>query len=268
MQLELDFRSSSISGAVVPGRLTRGSRDQIRWTQHVVFLIHGFNLNRSEGRDAMDRLAQSLPSVQNAALVSVLWPGDHWTGAISYSFEGRDADDTGAQLARYIVRTLRSSTRISFVTHSLGARVALEAIKQMSRYGFYADQVCMMAAAIDDFSVSIPNDYKLAVDKSKRVAVLASRRDSVLKYAYPAGDLFQSFVFWRDDDFGKALGFHGPRSRDNYPVPRNVFHAQISDFRNAGHSDYIPANPPNRNQRSATDFCDQVLSGSQFPVYR
>lgn len=268
MRLELDFRSSSFSGAVVPGRLTRGSTDQLRWARQVIFLIHGFNLNRSEGRDAMNRLASGLPSVQDAALVSVLWPGDHWSGAISYSFEGRDADDTGAELARYIIRTLRSSTRISFVTHSLGARVALETVNHISRYGFYADQVCMMAAAVDDYSVAIPGDYKLAVDKSRRVAVLASRRDSVLKYAYPAGDLFQSFVFWRDDDFGQALGYHGPRSRNGYDVPRNVFHSQISDSRNAGHSDYIPTSSPTRNQRSAADFCDQVLSGKQFPFYR
>ncbi|MFK7844698.1 MAG: hypothetical protein AB8G77_05305, partial [Rhodothermales bacterium] len=63
-------------------------------------------------------------------------------------------------------------------------------------------------------------------------------------------------------------GYHGPKSRGNNLVPRHVFHSQIHDTRNAGHSDYIPDSPPTRNQESAADFCDQVLSGSQLPFYR
>ena len=268
MTLELDFRGSNVSGPVVPGRLTRGTVDQLRMARHVVFLIHGFNLDRHEGREAMHNLATNLPSASDAALVSVLWPGDHWSGALSYSFEGRDADDTAMELARYITIALHSSARISFVTHSLGARIALSTIQYISRFGFFADQVCMMAAAVDDFVLSSPYNYKSAVDNSSRVTVLASRRDSVLRYAYPAADLLQSFVFWRSDDYGRALGYHGPKSKGSYQVPREVFHSQIHDGRNAGHSDYVPSQFPSRNQQSAADFCDQVLSGSQFPIHR
>ncbi len=267
MQFELDFRNANVSGAVVPGQLTRGRLDELRRARHVVFLVHGFNLNRAEGRAAMGNLARKLPRMRDAALVSVLWAGDHWSGAISYSFEGRDADDTGFYLYRFISDYLHRSTRISFATHSLGARVALEAIGRLGRLGYFADQVCMMAAAVDDYSLAIPDGYKAAVDRCGRVAVLASRRDNVLKFAYPAGDLLQSFVFWRDEDFGSALGYHGPRSRRQYRVARHVTHTQISDARDAGHSDYIPNSPPTRNQESAASYCDQVLSGVNLPVY-
>lgn len=267
MTLELDFRSANVSGAVVPGRLTRGTNNQLRFASHVVFLIHGFNLDRFEGREAMHNLAMELPGMRHAALVSVVWPGDHWSGAISYSFEGRDADDTGFQLARYILQVLPRNARISFATHSLGARVALEAIRILSRHGYRADQVCLMAAAVDDYSLSRLEDYRTAVNSSRRVAVLSSRQDFVLRYGYPAGDLLQSFVFWRRDDFGRALGYHGPKTVGTDQIPRHVYHWQISDRRNAGHSDYVPNNPPNRNQQSAADFCDQALSGVNRPIY-
>ncbi len=268
MLYELDFRGANVSGPVVPGKLMQGRFDQLRRSRDVIFLIHGFNLDRHEGRLAMQNLAARLPSVQNSSLVSVLWPGDHWSGALSYSFEGRDADDTAVELARYIYNVIRRDARISFVTHSLGARIALGAIQHIGRYGYAADQVCMMAAAVDDYSVAIPTGYRFAVDRSRRIAVLASRNDSVLRYAYPAGDLLQAFVFWRSDEYGQALGYHGPRARGSYAVPRQVFHSQISDWRNAGHSDYVPTNPPTRNQESAADFCDQVLAGVQLPIYR
>ncbi len=268
MTLELDFRGASAGGPVVPGRLTRGIENQLRMSRHIVFLIHGFNLDRREGRTAMHNLAMNLPNMRDAALVSVLWPGDHWAGPISYAFESRDADDTAIELARYIVRVLRTNARISFVTHSLGARVALSAIQQIGRVGFFTDQVCMMAAAIDDFSLVTPEDYRNAVSKCSRVAVLASRRDNVLKFAYPAGDLLQSFVFWQSDNFGKALGYHGPKSKGANRVPFHVFHSQINDGRNVGHSDYIPDNPPNQKEKSAADFCDQILSRVQLPIYR
>ena len=128
------------------------------------------------------------------------------------------------------------------MTHSLGARIALAAIQLIARYGYQADQVCMMAAAVDDYAVALPEKYRTAVEQSRRVTVLASRRDSVLRYAYPAADLLQAFVFWRSDEYGQALGYHGPRAKGRYAVPRKVLHSQISDGRNVGHRDYLEVN--------------------------
>ncbi len=267
MMFELDFRESNTGGAVVPGRLTRGTEDQLRWAGHIVFLLHGFNVDRQEGRDALHALAMRLPSMRDAALVAVLWPGDHWSGALSYSFEGRDADDTGKELARYIVRTLPRGTRISFASHSLGARVILHAMRYLRNYGFRAEQICMMAAAIDDTSLAAPSEYLSACDATRRLTVLASRKDRVLQLAYPAGDWLQSFLFWRREEYGQALGYHGPRARRTNPVPNNVLHYQIADTTNVGHTDYMPDTPINRKQEDAAAFCNQVLRGDRLPTY-
>jgi hypothetical protein len=205
--------------------------------------------------------------------VGVLWPGDHWARAISYSSEGRDADDTALELTKYIGRVIAKGTQLSFVSHSLGARVVMETIKKLNTTHYPVRQVGLVAAAIDDFSLARPRDYPAAVAKALRVAVLASRKDSVLKFAYPAGDALQAFTFFRRDTVGLALGLHGPKPSGRDPVPKTVLHEQIPDGRDAGHGHYFPGNPATQsaqetqNQASAVAFSADVLRGALQPTY-
>jgi hypothetical protein len=267
MTYVLDFREANFGGAVVPGRLTEGSLGRLQQTGDVTFLLHGFNVDRATGRDRLKRLAGLLTGQQHHALVATLWPGDHWSGALSYSFEARDADDTALELAKFIYFNLRRNTRLSFLTHSLGARVVLQVAKLLRPHGFPFQQVCLMAAAMDDFSLGYPAHFRDAVGNTQRVAVLASRSDFVLKLAYPAGDLFQSWWNFGEESWGLALGYHGPRVRDGHTTPARVLHHQIPDIRRAGHSDYLPDPIPNPNQRAAVQFCADILSGRPVPRY-
>ena len=264
----LDFREANRGGAVVPGRLTQGAEDDLRRASKVTFLVHGFNVCRRKGTEGMRRLASRLPSTADGAVVAVLWPGDHFVRVVSYPFEGRDADDSAAMLARYIRRVLRPGTEISFVTHSLGARLAMETVKRLRRRGYRFRQVCLMAAAIDDFSLAEPLDYRATTQEADRVAVLASRKDLVVRFAYPVGDRLQAFFFFWRETTGLALGFHGPRPTKRSAIPQNVYHEQISPERGSGHGDYIPDATPNPEQISATQFADEVLQGIEEPRYR
>ena len=263
----LDFREANRGGAVVPGRLTKGSKDDLRRASKVTFLVHGFNVSRRDGTEKLTRLAGLLPAAADGAVVAVLWPGDHFVRAFSYPFEGRDADDTAAMLARYIGRVLRRGTEISFVTHSLGARLAMETVKRLRRRGYVFRQICLMAAAIDDFSLAEPRDYRAATNEADRVAVLASRKDRVLRFAYPAADRLQAFLFFWRETAGVALGFHGPRPARRSPIPPGVYREQIPQRRGSGHDDYLPDDPPNLEQRSAVQFADEVLQGRSAPRY-
>ncbi|MEZ4701448.1 MAG: alpha/beta hydrolase [Rhodothermales bacterium] len=267
MNFVLDFRGANVGGPVLPGRLTEGTHAQLQMASDVTFLIHGFNVDRPSGREQLKRFASQLNRVQHHALVATLWPGDHWAGAFSYSFEGRDADDTALELAKFIYTYLRKSTRVSFATHSLGARVALQVVKLLVPYGYTFNQLCLMAAAVDDYSLGYPSDFRDGVRGTRRVSVLASRQDYVLKLAYPAGDLFQTWFFYREDSWGQALGYHGPRVRGGNATPQQVLHVQISDQRDAGHSDYLPDPFPTPNQRSTVQFVNEALSGHPVPVY-
>ncbi len=278
MRYVLDFRGNAVGGPVVPGKLVQVS-DQVtgpeadanlRAEPKVTFLLHGFNVNREEGRTGLLNLADRLPFAGNGAVVATLWPGDHWVGFASFPFEGNDADDTAVELAQFITDVIDPETPISFVTHSLGARVAMETVEILLVEEFPVAQVCLMAAAIDDYSVSSEQDYRAAAEHSARVAVLSSREDEVLKYAYPARDLLESFVFFWRDSFGLALGYHGPKPSDETDgaVPDNVMHEAIPNAKNSNHGDYIPDPLPNANQRSAAGFANDVIAGDPMPRYR
>ena len=273
MNYLLDFRSASTGGAVTPGvlvtRLGFGTLHDLRAEVQVTVLLHGFNVNRSDGEAALLRLATCLSTVTNGGVLAVLWPGDHWTGAVSYPFEGQDADDSAAALATYItqIAALRKGTRLQFVTHSLGARVALETVKRLAPHRYRIGQVCLLAPAVDDFSLANPRQYRGMVGRADRMAVLASDKDLVLKLAYPAGDLLQRFIFFWKEQTGVALGYHGPRPKGAYAVPIQVFHTQIPDWRNAGHGDYLPGTQPTQEQNSTIQFTRQVLGRAPHPVY-
>lgn len=263
----LDFRERNVGGAVVRGVLTRADgEDDSRqaWLDlaaepHLTFLVHGFNTSRAQGRRQLLGLAALLPSQSEGGLVSVLWPGDHWIGPLSYPFEGRDADDTAEELARFIELHVAPSQPLSFVGYSLGCRVSLETVKRLLGKAFSVQQVCLLAAAVDDFSLASQDDYLRPTLGSDRVAVLSSTKDLVLTLAYPAGDLFQAWIFFRDDVAGAALGYHGPR-RDaaaGTSVPDNVLHRPSR--LGHGHFDYLPDAEPSAKQRWAAAFTDEVL---------
>ena len=227
-----------------------------------MYLVHGFNVNRASGQGKLAELgAQVLARAADTAIVVVTWPGDSWAGPASYPFEGNDADDSGSELARFIDRVHPAGTELSFVSHSLGARVVFETVKTLAPARYPVRQVCVMAAAIDDFSVSATEDYRVEVELAGRVAVLASARDPVLRLAFPLGDLLQAFLFFWKDVSGLALGFHGPRPSGSYAVPANVVHVQIADSLGVGHGDYLYAGTPNEAQSRAAAFATAAMAG-------
>jgi hypothetical protein len=125
-----------------------------------------------------------------------------------------------------------------------------------------------IAAAIDDDSLSAPNVYLNAGRKVQRVASLSSKKDRVLRFVYPAGDLLQAFLFW-DDSEGLALGYHGLRKHraTGTPKPANALDERIRKSKKVRHSDYLPDTPVNHKQKSAAKFADAVISGDPDPVY-
>lgn len=272
MNYLLSCRNRKTGGPVVPAYLEvgigLGTLDQLRLETRVTVLLHGFNVNRPEGRQSLLKLADMLASVSTGSLLAVLWPGDHWLGPLSYSFEGRDADDTAFELSRYLNDNLLTGAEISYIAHSLGCRVVMETIKRLAFMGRDVGQVCLMAAAMDDDSLSAPKVYKHAGSQAQRVASLSSKKDKVLRFAYPAGDLLQAFLFWRDSR-GLALGYHGPRKhrRSSTPVPANVLDERIQKNRKVGHGDYLPDPSPSQEQQAAARFAGEVIGGAVNPVY-
>jgi pimeloyl-ACP methyl ester carboxylesterase len=260
--------------------------------EQVTFLIHGFNVDEQAGRGSLSRLSKDLAS-EGSAIVFVLWPGDSPIGPLSYPFtEGYQADDTAVQLARFIEDHISDAIPVNFVAHSLGCRVTLETIQKLHKMAggdrdtYPVNQVCLLAAAADDHSLSRPKKYKAAAERTQRVVVLSSVEDTVLKFLYPAGDLLQAFIFFWRESFGFALGYHGPkaiksrhkvtnratRKKKTHNVATNVSSIKIDKKHEVDHGDYLPpgddGKDPNVKQAAAAKLARAVLAGECKLVYQ
>lgn len=202
----------------------------------VLLATHGFNVNQEEGVRALSRLEARMQPASGELFLGVLWPGDWWIPAINYPTEADDAVACGRRLASICNEELTSARSLSFLSHSLGGRLILEAVRHLDRK---AKTVCVTAGAVD--WDCLHGQYAEAVRNAESVSTLSSCRDMVLRLAYPVGD-FASDVFWGDDDspFSPALGYKGPRR----PAPTGVLPSQIDKKFDHGHGNYLPPSDP------------------------
>jgi Alpha/beta hydrolase of unknown function (DUF900) len=268
----LDFRLNDVDGPVVPGKLTLATptMDTLQACQNVVFMVHGFNVSRPDGSAELQKLGSLLTSVADGAAVAVLWPGDSKVGPASYPFETNNADDTSVELAKFIHDNLSQGTRISFVSHSLGARVVLQTIEQLRIMEIPVYQVCLMAGAVDNDCLASIAEFRAATLYALRTAVLYSPCNHVLEYAYPAGNLLSAFIHWTATT-DAALGFTGPKaaSGPSQNIPSQVQATGIPTQDAVDHGDYLPnANSdPSQKQLAAARYVNLVVGGSSTLTY-
>ena len=259
----LDLRSAPVGGAVVPARLTLGTPtlDMLQQCNDVVFLVHGFNVDRANGMAELGAFGKQLTALGEGAAVAVLWPGDSSIGPLSYPFETNKADDSAVELATFIGDELPRAPRISFIGHSLGCRVVMETVRQLWIKGIPVAQVLLMAAAIDNDSLGVSTAYQRAAQFTARTGVLYSPSDTVLRNAYPIGNLVSALLHTASTT-DAALGFTGPFSSSS-PPPSQVQAVGIPGAVGVNHGDYLPnaAGQFNSHQACAARFANSVLAG-------
>ena len=225
--------------------------------REIVFVAHGFNVSFEEGVRALARFERALALPPTFVFAGVLWPGDYWVPVINYPAEADDAVRCGALLAAFARQHLAAARELSFVSHSLGGRLVLEAVKRLHRP---AREVCLLAAAVDDNCLAT-RQYEAALSNAKRMSVVASRGDRVLGAAYPLGDFFSDLFYDGDSPRRRALGYHGP-----HPMSPTVLHAQIGG-RDYGHGDYLPSSARIASSEKLWEkpakFVAETLLGSQ-----
>jgi hypothetical protein len=228
--------------------------------RHVGFVIHGFNVNRDNGVTSCGAFAQELtpggalagvdPPIDLFApsldlVIPVLWPGD-WYLPINYPFLLPDVRTTGRHFADFLVSSATRIARVSFVTHSMGVRVALEAIQQTlarSTPKPVFETAIFTAPAASDEVLDDP-DYAAAVAAVERFVVVSSRADTVLRDAFPIGNAAEQALWPNDPGADDALGRYGPRltpgskalgKTEWYEMPADG--PQPSGY---NHGDYLP----------------------------
>lgn len=205
----------------------------------VLIAAHGFNVDRADGIACLSNWGSLLQLPQNSAFIGLLWPGDSvWAHGLDYPDEPKIADEAGTMLAKFLDANFQNAASISFASHSLGARVVLETISQMSRS---VRRLTMMAPAIDDDCLN--TEFQALADKARieSISVLASMKDSVLSMDFPLGNFFAGIIAAGHPWWRAALGHCGPVA----PWPAN-FQApfELPNEWRFQHDNYLQINKP------------------------
>jgi pimeloyl-ACP methyl ester carboxylesterase len=195
-------------------------------TNHLIIWIHGFNTAQIDAERTWKKTHMrvrditSLPRLRDT--VWFFWPGDasrnKHLSAISYFSQVPKAVRAGHLLAKHVMKlsAQNSELEVSFVAHSLGCRVALEAARELSRVegGSPVRDLLLFAAAVPEGLCLTGHRYEERLAKQERV--LFSTSDSILKRWFPLGQVVARGRGYdlHPGDLKKAVGFTGgPSSR-------------------------------------------------------
>jgi len=221
-----------------PGRLT----PPYGLPRMIVF-VHGYNNDRAQATESYNALMARLSSTDQDAVWTLFWPGyvERITGGAtdtpltlapsddergtesnmvlslpSYSAQVLKAPRVGAALGVFL-EAMRPGSLI-FIAHSLGCRVALEAVGYLTRPGGQQTTTlsgaCLMAAAVPTYMVDAAQahwyrgptggQFVIAARKIERSVVLHSTRDRILQGAFPPGQTAAG-----EGVMPEAVGRHG-----------------------------------------------------------
>jgi esterase/lipase superfamily enzyme len=172
--------------------------------KRITVLVHGYNNEEHDviasykTIDSQMRLLGFLGSANlYDELVGFAWPGG--ASGVSFAFARMRASESANRFSRLLAELRGSGATIDLNTHSLGAHVAFEALREG------APQVVRnawnFASAVDNESIEFKERYFDASRRCERFYVFHSKNDPVLRVWYRIGDLF---------DFDTALGYSGP----------------------------------------------------------
>lgn len=223
--------------------------------RHVAVLVHGYrnplrNVLSAYGSVQRDLRAKGLldesddhPVANYGRVIGFVWPGFR-TVLVGFLSARPAANRSGESLRQLLSGLRRSARSIDVQTHSLGARVALQAMATAD--DLWVDNLMLTAPAVDDECLEPEEEFSTSLDNCGRVLVYHARDDSALrKYSILAVD--------------KALGARGPE----HPaiIERacpGVYTVDCSAVVKADHGGY-------RKTPKYFDHWGRVLAGEQLP---
>ncbi|HKA21301.1 MAG TPA: alpha/beta hydrolase [Blastocatellia bacterium] len=164
-------------------------------------LIHGYNNDEAAIRNSYAVIESMMssqglvgPTAPYDMLLGYVWPGGNL--GISYAFAKKRAEKAAPRVQTLLLSIASVAASLDINTHSLGARVALQALKGVP--GKPIRDLFMLAPAVDDESIEIGEKFYSSTQACNGAYVFHSKFDPVLKLWFPLGD------------FDAALGLNGP----------------------------------------------------------
>jgi esterase/lipase superfamily enzyme len=234
--------------------LTKTELLQRATNKHVCILVHGFNNELPEVMNAYWKITSQMvdTGVTGASgyglVIGFTWPG--FATAAGFFTAVINAKKAAPFLLESINDLRRVAHTVDIQTHSLGARVALTALR--SPNNVFVDNLLLSAAAVDSDLLEPDKDFFSSTLNCNRLFVYHTKQDGVLRAAYPLGDL--------QDGPGRALGLRGPHSKPlTVAKTPNVYVVDCAQ-RVTHHGGY-------KDTRQYFQHWNQVLSGASLPRY-
>ncbi len=199
--LQLNLRQNSKGGRALEEINLPLSMTLRVWERLIIF-VHGYNVDRKGATTAFAAMEDQLRRVAPRLLdqcIGLYWPGDWGTpskaiNALAYSSEVGHAKALARPLADFIrdFQVLSGPCCIVLVGHSLGCRLILEALADLKQDLADTNRnpvtlVILMAAAVPEAYIQQPNPLFAGLSRAARLVVLHSRKDWVLRLAFPLG---------------------------------------------------------------------------------
>lgn len=173
--------------------------------KRLTVMIHGYNSEEFDVVDAYRTIDAEMRllgflgtgAAPYDALLGFAWPGG--AARLSFTLARQRAGEAAARFSPLLADLRSANSTIDLNTHSLGAHVVFEALRdgppQVVRNAWN------FGSAVDNESIEVEERYHGASQRCQRFYVFHSKNDPVLRVWYRIGDLF---------DFDTALGYSGP----------------------------------------------------------
>ncbi len=254
-QLKKRYPVLDKANLVLPASLDPQDDSCLNGTDAHAWLVHiEDNLNRASNQfDGSDYSKYQ-------RVITVTWSGDVFLP--NYIDSEEVADAAGIQLAPLLKQLIDAGIKINIIAHSMGNRVLLKALETLAALGGNyrqnsIDHIFMWDAAVPDTALS--NDptkdlsakrncyFKDAILPPKKITVLYSQNDEVLKHLYTwANDEYQDTdqvgrVVWNDvapefaqpipeDKVVPALGWSGPDDSTIAELGKKLIQADLTKW--------------------------------------
>jgi len=203
--------------------------------QHVAILVHGYNNVISEVMGSYWRIVSEMQQQGLSGsggtyrvVIGFTWPGT--SKRAGYFAALATARKAGPFLGELINTVRGVAHSVDVQTHSLGARVALTALKDPKK--IFVDNLLLSAPAVDNHVLEPGQTFHPVLDSCNRALVYHSKHDPVLKNFYTLGDI--------TDGIHLALGLKGPRSKTVTLKSSNLYSVDCSQ-RVTSHGGYKEA---------------------------
>lgn len=197
--------------------------------QRVLFLVHGYNNDADEALATYRTIQKNIDGMNlYDSIIGYLWPG--CDEKVEYFYAEKNATELASRAKSHIQNLSQSAAYLDILAHSMGNRLMLEALQNISIEkgkkrvrNFYS-----LAPAVKDNSIEVNQPFFRSVEQCEKMFVFHSNRDDVLKIAF--------FLAERSE----ALGYKGV---DNpAKEPENIQFIDCTEFVD-GHSGYFNALP-------------------------